>query len=137
MTLGMPSWIPKRTYDEPPTWKSGIETMRLVAGLEAPAVVGVDACAATMLAWVSMTPLGRPVVPEEYITRQTSSGSTSAGAVDGSEAASQASYSSPSPPSGVTSMILLDAVSRSRIFSTSGISSVPTTSTLAPLSLTA
>ncbi len=90
-----------------------------------------------MLVWVSMTPLGWPVVPEEYITRQTSSGSTSPGATTGSEAASQASYSSPSPPSGVTSMTFSTAGSRSRIFSTSGISSLPTNSTLAPQSLTA
>ena len=37
---------------------------------------------ATMLAWDSITPLGRPVVPEEYMTRQTSSGETSSGRVD-------------------------------------------------------
>ena len=45
----------------------------------------------TMLVWVSITPLGRPVVPEEYITRQTSSGLTSAPRGRGSDAASQAS----------------------------------------------
>ena len=92
---------------------------------------------ATMLAWLSMMPLGRPVVPEEYITRHTSSGETSAGRETGSEAASQASYSSPSAPSGVTSMIFSTPVSRSRIDATTGISSLPTTSTRAPESLTA
>jgi hypothetical protein len=92
---------------------------------------------ATMLAWDSITPLGRPVVPEEYITRQTSSGDTSPGRVTRSEACSHASYSSPSAPSGVTSMTFSTLVSLSRILSIVGISSVPTTSTLAPESLTA
>ena len=32
-----------------------------------------------MLAWVSMAPLGRPVVPDVYMIRATDSGSTSAG----------------------------------------------------------
>ena len=57
-----------------------------------------------MLACESVTPLGRPVVPEEYITRQMSSGVTSGSRPTGSAPASSASYSSPSPPSGVTSM---------------------------------
>ena len=61
-----------------------------------------------MLACVSATPLGRPVVPDEYMMMQTSSGSTSAERSTGVAPASSASYSSPSPPSGVTSMTLLD-----------------------------
>ncbi len=89
-----------------------------------------------MLVWLSMTPLGRPVVPEEYMTRQVSSGVTSSARPTGSEAANHASYSS-STPSGVTSMIFSTAVSRSRIFSIVGISSRPTKRTFAPESLTA
>ena len=90
-----------------------------------------------MLVCVSITPLGRPVVPEEYITRQTSSGSTSSGRDD-------------RLGGGQPGLVLVavaavrghlddrsTAGSRSRILSTSGISSVPTNSTLAPLSLTA
>ena len=46
---------------------------------------------ASMFAWVSATPLGRPVVPEEYITRQTSSGCTSGSRPIGSAAANKAS----------------------------------------------
>ena len=60
---------------------------------------------ATMLVCVSMMPLGRPVVPEEYITRHGSSGLASSARGFGSWAARNASYSSPSAPSGVTSMI--------------------------------
>ena len=128
--------MPNRTYDDPPTWKSGIDTIDLSPGSNSQPSWAFTVCW-TMLVCVSITPLGRPVVPEEYITRQTSSGSTSAGRDTGSEAASQASYSSPAPPSGVTSMTFSTAGSRSRILSTSGISSLPTTSTRAPLSLTA
>ena len=62
---------------------------------------------------------------------------TSSGRETGDEAASHASYSSPSAPSGVTSMTFSTLVSRSRIFSIVGISSEPTNSTFAPLSLTA
>ena len=88
-----------------------------------------------MFACVSATPLGRPVVPLEYITMHTSSGSTSAARPVGVAAASRASYSSPSAPSGVTSMTRWTLVSLSRILSISGRSSVPTISTLAPESL--
>ena len=136
MMLGTPSWIPNRTYDEPPTWNSGIATMFLSPSSN-PQPSWAFSVWATMLAWVSMMPLGRPVVPEEYMTRQTSSGDTSSGRDTGSDAASHASYSSPSSPWGVTSMIFSTRVSRSRSFSTSGISSLPTTSTRAPESLTA
>ena len=95
ITLGTPSWMPNRTYDEPPTWNSGIDTMFLSPGSK-PQPSWALRVWATMLAWLSMMPLGRPVVPEEYITRHTSSGETSAGRDTGSEAASHASYSSPS-----------------------------------------
>ena len=136
ITLGMPSWMPNRTYDEPPTWNSGIETMLL-----SPSSNAMPSWAfrvwATMLAWVSAMPLGRPVVPEEYITRHTSSGSTSGSRPTGSDSASSASYSSPAPPSGVTSMIFSTLLSLSRILSMRGISSDPTSSTFAPESLTA
>ena len=90
---------------------------------------------AMRLACVSATPLGRPVVPEEYITMQTSSGSTSAARPVGVAAANRASYSSPSAPSGVTSMTRATLGSLSRILSISGRSSDPTISTLAPESL--
>ena len=70
--------MPNRTYDEPPTWKSGIATMYLSPGSNSQPSWALTVWA-TMLAWVSITPLGRPVVPEEYITRQTSSGETSSG----------------------------------------------------------
>ena len=128
--------MPNRTYDEPPTWNSGIETMYLSPGSNSQPSWALTVWA-TMLAWVSITPLGRPVVPEEYITRQTSSGETSSGRVTRSEAWSHASYSSPSAPSGVTSMTFSTWVRFSRILLIVGISSEPTTSTLAPESLTA
>src|SRR3954465_739606 len=99
----MPSWIPNRTYDEPPTWNSGIETMFLSPGSNSQPSWGFKGWE-TMLGWGSITPLGRPVVPEEYMTRHTSSGETSSGRDTRGDAASHASYSSPSPPSGVTSM---------------------------------
>ncbi len=76
ITLGTPSWMPNRTYDEPPTWNSGIETMFLSPSSN-PQPSWACSVWAIMFAWVSATPLGRPVVPELYITRQTSSGSTS------------------------------------------------------------
>ena len=71
------------------------------------------------------------------MTRHTSSGETSSWRVARSEACSQASYSSPSAPSGVTSMTFSTLVRFSRILLIVGISSAPTTSTLAPESLTA
>ncbi len=73
ITLGTPSWMPNRTYDEPPTWNSGIETMFLSPSSNPQPSWAFRVCA-TMLAWESVTPFGRPVVPLEYITRQTSSG---------------------------------------------------------------
>ena len=136
ITLGTPSWIPNRTYDEPPTWNSGIATMFLSPSSN-PQPSWAFRVWATMLAWVRVTPLGRPVVPEEYITRQTSSGVTSGSRPAGSASARSASYSSPSPPSGVTSMMCSTLVSRSRILPISGISSEPTSSSFAPESLTA
>ncbi len=72
---------------------------------------------AIMLACVSSTPLGRPVVPDEYMMMATSSGSTSSARPVGVAAASIASYSSPSPPSGVTVMTCSTLVSLSRILS--------------------
>src|SRR3954454_19456848 len=95
--------MPNRTYDEPPTWKSGIETMLVSPGSNSQPSWAFTVWA-TMLAWLSITPLGRPVVPEEYMTRHTSSGETSSERVTGGDAASHASYSSPSSPVGVTSM---------------------------------
>ena len=47
--------------------------------------------------WVSWAPFGRPVVPEVYITRQTSSGPALLPS-SGCPAARNGSYSSPSPP---------------------------------------
>ena len=90
---------------------------------------------AMMLACVSSTPLGRPVVPDEYMMIATSSGSTSSPRPVGVAAASIASYSSPSSPSGVTSMTCSTLVSLSRILSTFSRNSLPTISTLAPESL--
>ncbi len=90
---------------------------------------------AMRLAWVICTPLGRPVVPEEYMMIATSSGVTSSSRPTGSDAASSASYSSPSPPSGVSRMISSTAVSRSRILSIVGAKSRPTIISLAPESL--
>jgi hypothetical protein len=136
MTEGTPSWIPNRTYDEPPTWNSGIATIDLSPGKNSQPSWALTVCV-TMLVWVSITPFGRPVVPEEYMTRQTSSGDTSSGRWAGVEDASQASYASPSAPSGVTSMTVSTLRSCSRILLTVGISSLPTKSTVAPQSLTA
>ena len=125
--------MPNCTYDEPPTWKSGIDTMFLSPSSKPQPSCAFTVCATT-LACDSITPLGRPVVPEEYITRQTSSGSTASARPVGVAAASRASYSSPSAPSGVTST-MCSSERRSRIFSIAGRSSAPTTSTLAPQSL--
>ena len=136
ITLGTPSWIPNRTYDDPPTWNSGIATMFLSPSSN-PQPSWAFRVWAIMLAWVSMTPLGRPVVPEEYITRHTSSGCTSWSRSRGSAPASRASYASPSAPSGVSSTTCSTAVSRSSSLRMSGISSEPTSSTFAPESFTA
>ena len=136
ITLGTPSWMPNSTYDDPPTWNSGIDTIDLSPGSNSQPSWALTVCW-TMLVWVSITPLGRPVVPEEYITRQTSSGRRRPGATPARSAASQASYSSPSPAVRRHLDDPLDAGSRSRILSTSGISSLPTNSTRAPQSLTA
>ena len=136
ITLGTPSWMPNRTYDEPPTWNSGMATMFLSPSSN-PQPSWAFRVWLTMFDCVSATPFGRPVVPEEYITRHTSPGSTSGSRPTGSEAASNASYSSPSPPSGVSSTIFSTPVSLSSILRISGISSEPTSSTLAPESFTA
>ena len=96
----MPSWA----YDVPPTWNSGIATMFLSPSSNSNPSCPLTVCA-MRLAWVSATPLGRPVVPDEYMMMHDVVG------VDigrrGRPAwptASSASYSSPSSPSGVTSM---------------------------------
>ena len=90
ITDGTPSWMPNRTYDEPPTWKSGIATIDLSPGSNSQPSWALTVCV-TMLWWLSITPFGRPVVPEEYMTRHTSSGVTSSGRPVGCEAFSQAS----------------------------------------------
>ena len=64
ITLGMPSWMPKRTYDEPPTWNSGIATIDLSPGRNSQPSWAFIVCW-TMLRCVSITPLGWPVVPDE------------------------------------------------------------------------
>ena len=120
----------------PPTWNSGIATSDRSPSSN-PQPSWAFTVWAIMLAWVSMTPLGRPVVPEEYMTRQTSSDVVSSGRSSGSDAASQASYSSPSAPSGVTVIRCSTFVRLPRIGSTVAISSTPTNSTVAPQSLTA
>ena len=66
---------------------------------------------------------------------QTSSGLTSAPRSRGVAAASMASYSSPSLPSGVTVMTSSTWVSLSRIASIESFSSAPTMMILAPQSL--
>ncbi len=48
------------------------------------------------LAWVSMTPLGRPVVPDVYISRWTSSAATATGAAGLSALRSSARLVQPS-----------------------------------------
>ena len=121
-------------YDEPPTWNSGIDTMFLSPGSNVYTVSPLSVCA-IKLACVSSTPLGRPVVPDEYMMMQTSSDSTSAGRSTGVADASSASYSSPSPPSGVTSMTCAMFVRSPRILSIIGLNSAPTNSTLASESL--
>ena len=80
-------------------------------------------------------PLGSPVVPEECMITATSSGVTSAPRPRGVAAASMASYSSESPPSGVSEMMCATPGSWSRIASIPGMSSAPTISSLAPESL--
>ena len=90
ITLGTPSWIPKSTYDEPPTWNSGIETMFLSPSSK-PQPSWALMVWAIMFRWLRATPLGRPVVPEEYMIRQVSSGSTSAPRPIGSLRESRAS----------------------------------------------
>ena len=137
MRLGMPSWTPKSTYDDPPTWKSGIAT-RLTSPSSNTQPSWAFTVWASMLACESITPLGWPVVPEEYMTSTTSSGVTvGRRGRSGVAAASSASYSSPGAPSGVTSTTRSTRGSRSRSFSTSGISSLPTSSIREPASLTA
>ena len=133
MMLGMPAWMPNCMYDEPPTWKSGIATMFLssCSNSNVPALI----VCASRLAWVSLMPLGLPVVPEEYMITHTSCGVTSAPRPRGVAAASMASYSSPAPPSGVTSMTCSTPGMRSRILSMPSLSSAPTISSLAPESL--
>ena len=134
ITLGMPWWMPNCAYDVPPTWNRGIDTMFL-----SPSSKSKPSCPlmvwAIRLAWVNATPLGLPVVPDEYMMMPTSPGSTSAERSTGVAAASIASYSSPSAPSGVTSMTCSTLGSRSRILSTEPLSSLPTINTLAPESL--
>src|SRR4051794_6980753 len=78
-----------------------------------------------------MTPLGSPVVPELYMTRQTSSSPTSPDGDTGEPAASQASYSSsPEEPTTIT----VDTAGRSSSPAVLAKSS-PTKSTLAPQSV--
>ena len=89
-------------------------------------------CAMTF-AWVSSTPLGRPVVPDEYMMMHTSSGSTSAERSTGDAAASSASYSS--SPSGLTVITVSTWVSLSRILAMPSANSSPTMISLAPESL--
>ena len=80
--------------------------------------------------------LGKPVVPEEYMMTQTSSGLTSAPRARGAADATMASYSSPSVPSGVTTMTCSTWVNRPRILSTDSFNSAPTMISFAPQSLT-
>ena len=125
--------MPFCAYDEPPTWNSGIATMFLSSGpnSKVPALI----VCANRFRCVNVTPLGWPVVPDEYMISAASSGVTSGWRPIGVAAASIASYSSSGPPSGVTSMTCSTWVSWPRIFSMPGMSSAPTTSSLAPQSL--
>src|ERR1700737_854991 len=84
----MPSWA----YDVPPTWNSGIDTMFLSPSSNSNPSWPLTVCA-IRLACVNATPLGRPVVPDEYMMMQTSSGSTSDERSTGVAPASSASYS--------------------------------------------
>ncbi len=88
---------------------------------------------AMMLACVSSTPLGRPVVPEEYMMIATSPGSTSSERCTGVELSRIFSYSS--SPSGVTAMTCSMWASLSRIRSIELMNSAPAMSTFAPESL--
>ena len=91
-----------------------------------------------MLAWVSITPLGRPVVPEEYITRQTSSGLDLGVATERLGGGEQRLVLVALGAVGGDLDDVLDVgAAGPGSCSTSGISSEPTSSTLAPESLTA
>ena len=105
ITLGTPSWMPNCTYEVPPTWKSGIATMFLSPGSNSQPSWALSVCA-IRARWVIITPLGRPVVPDEYITSTTSSGVTAGSRSICSACPKACSYSSPSAPSGVTSQMV-------------------------------
>ena len=79
--------------------------------------------------------LGRPVVPEEYMMMQTSSGSTSARAADGRRRREHRLVLVAVRAVRGDLDDVLDIGQRSRILSIDGFSSAPTISTLAPESL--
>ena len=131
--LGTPWWMGNCAKDVPPTWNSGIDTITLSSGSKSK--VAAFMVWASRAAWLNRTPLGFPVVPEEYMITQTSSGLTSSPRPRGVAAASICSYSSPAPPCGVTSMTCSTPGSWSRILSIPSLSSAPTINSLAPESL--
>ena len=75
----------------PPTWKSGMATMFTQSPVKAKAAEAA-AVWASRLRWVSMAPLGKPVVPEVYSCRKQSSGPARCSGSTGSASASHASY---------------------------------------------
>ena len=75
----------------PPTWKSGMATMFTQSAVKAKAAEAA-AVWASRLRWVSMAPLGKPVVPEVYSCRKQSSGPARCSGSTGSASASHASY---------------------------------------------
>jgi hypothetical protein len=123
--------MPNSAYDVPPTWNSGIATR-----LRSPGSIGASGAelhvCATMLRCDSITPFGRPVVPELYITSHRSSTVRSAAPPAGRAAARNASYASSGPPTTITSVT---RGSRSRMAATAGSNSAPANSTVAPESL--
>ena len=65
----------------PSTWKNGARASTVSRG-PTRVTARIWRTAVTRLAWLSSTPLGRPVVPAEYGTRATAAGSAAAGPSD-------------------------------------------------------
>ena len=117
----------------PLTWNSGIATMATLSPSKPNVATPARVWAITDFC-VSIAPFGKPVVPDVYSCRKQSSSPTStAGDAVEEAVASQASYSSASPPTTIT---LSTVASSSRTGSRSGSSSAPTNSTRASASLT-
>ena len=119
----------------PPMWKRGAQT-RVMSSSSVSKASAALMLFQSRLPWVSMAPLGRPVVPEVYMMMATSSVLTSLSLASAAAPETTSSYTSQSPPSDACSARKWRTLRSDRTESTSSMNSAPTTIVCTPASLT-